>query len=239
LYETQQFTSALSFNQVRTPKLFWSPLMDRVSISGETLVLSKFRLGLQALIADTRSMLDTVTGGRRFATKLPEDFKDDLPNTTRGYSWLNHGPFTDVPHAYLSHLLQAGDHDLAFFTDDGSLSWNVPALHEILNQFAGINANLMLLNYIFSDNRATQLCDQQIRNALQPRSLYNALRSMFWFTRRTKTSNLTGSEACIPTFIPPVVSDIMIEYLAGGIREVEEIFANILFSKETAALYHT
>jgi len=213
--------------------------MDKVSISGETLVLSTFRSGLQALIADTRSMLDKVTGGQRFATKLPEDFKDDLPNTTRGYSWLNHGPFTDVPHAYLSHLLQDGDQDLAFFNDDGSLSWNIPALHEILNEFAGINANLMLLNYIFSDNRATQLCDQQIRNALQPRSLYNALQSMFWFTRRTKTSNLTGSDACIPAFIPPVVRDIMIEYLAGGIREVEEIFANILFSNETAALYHT
>jgi len=184
-------------------------------------------------------MLDKVTGGQRFATKLLEDFKDDLPNTTCGYSWLNHGPFTDVPHAYLSHLLQDGDQDLAFFNDDGSLSWNIPLCTRYsMNSPALMRTSCCSIIYS-SDNRATQLCDQQIRNALQPRSLYNALQSMFWFTRRTKTSNLTGSDACIPAFIPPVVRDIMIEYLAGGIREVEEIFANILFSKETAALYHT
>jgi hypothetical protein len=183
-------------------------------------------------------MLDKVISRQHFAIKLPKDFKDDLPNTTCNYSWLNHGPFTNVPHAYFNHLLQADNKDLAFFTNDGSLSWNVPALHEILNQFTGINANLMLLNYIFNDNRAIQLCNQQIRNALQPYSLYNALWLMFWFTHRIKTSNLTGSDACIPTFIPPVVNDIIIEYLASSIHKIEEIFSKILFSKKTAALYH-
>jgi hypothetical protein len=126
---------------------------------------------------------------------------------------------------------------LAFIDDSGGISWNVTALHEIMAMLGDLNANLMFLNYLFSDNRGTQLADQQIRNGFQPRHLYYALKSMFWLTRRTKTSNLTGLDACIPSFVPPVVQDIMVEYLAGGLREVEGIFAHVLYSKETADQY--
>jgi hypothetical protein len=239
IFELQQFTSSLSFNQIRTPKLFWSDTMDRVTISGETLVLSKFRSGIQDLIKDTWALMDTLTGGKRFATALPENMRDDLPNTTRGYSWLDHGPFTQVPHAYLSYLMQNSSWEFAFVNDTGGLSWNVAALFEIMDKFAQVNARLMVLNYLFSDNRGTQLADEQIRNAFQPRNLYFALKSMFWLTRRTKTSNLTGTDACIPTFIPEVVEELMVEYLAGGMRDVEEAFAHVLYCAESAALYHT
>jgi hypothetical protein len=235
----QQFTSSLSFNHVRTPKLFWSDDLDRVTISGETLVLSQFRSGILRLLEDTQDLLDRLTGGKHFVAKLPENIRDDLPNTTRGYSWLEHGPFTDVPHAYLSYLIQSSEWELAYLNDSGSISWNVIALHEVMDLFAQLNANIMLLNYIFTDNRATQLADQQIRNALQPRNLYHALSDMFWLTRRTKTSNLTGRDACIPAFLPPVLVDIMVQYLAGGIREVEEIFSGILYPAESVAHYHT
>jgi hypothetical protein len=213
--------------------------MDRVTISGQTLILSKFRSGIQDLIRDTSSMMDTLTGGKRFVTALPENMRDDLPNTTRGYSWLSHGPFTEVPHAYLSHLMQNSDWEFAFLNDTGGLSWNVPALCEIMDKFSQVNAMLMFLNHLFGDNRGTQLADQQIRNAFQPRNLHYALSSMFWLTRRTKTSNITGTDACIPTFIPEMVEDLMLIYLAGGMREAEEIFAHILYGKESASLYHT
>ena len=235
----QQFASSLSFNHIRTPRLFWSDSMDRVTISGETLVLSQFRSGIQRLLEDTQVLLRRLTGGKRFVTKLPENIRDDLPNTTRGYSWLDHGPFTNVPHAYLSYLIQSSEWELAYLNSSGSLSWNIIALHEVMDVCAQLNANIMLLNYIFTDNRATQLADQQIRNALQPRNLYHALKAMFWLTRHTKTSNLTGRDACIPAFIPPDLVDIMIQYLAGGIREVEEIFSNLLYSAESAAHYRT
>jgi len=51
-------------------------------------------------------------------------------------------------------------------------------------------------------------------------------------------SNLTGMDACYTYIYPPILSDMMIEYLAGGMREAEQVFANIVFSKETASLYH-
>ena len=152
---------------------------------------------------------------------------------------MDHGPFTDVPHSYLSYLIQNSSWEFAFVNDTGGLSWNVPALCEIMDKFGQVNAMLMLLNYIFSDNRGTQLADQRIHNAFQLRSLHYALKSMFWLTRRTKTSNLTGTDACIPTFIPDVVEELMVEYLAGGMRDVEEAFAHVLYCAESAALYHT
>jgi hypothetical protein len=224
---------------MRTPKLYWSPQMDRVSIDGETLVLSQFRSGIQDLIADTISLLDRLTGGKRFATKLPEDFRDDLPNTTRGYSFLDHGPFTDYPNAYLRFLVQESEWNIAFLDDEGHVAWNMPSLYEIMDLFAQLNSNLMMLHFVMVDNRGTQLADQQIRNALQPRNIYHPLRSMICLTRRTKTSNLTGHDSCIPGFIPPIVEEITVEYLAGGIREVEELFSHITHSPESAALYHT
>jgi hypothetical protein len=213
--------------------------MDRVTISGETLVLEAFRSGIQRLLSDTRSLMDRLTGGRRFAKKPLDQFRDDLPNTTRGYSWLSHGPFTRYPHEFLAHLVHGSEWEFAYLNDAGTLSWNIPAVYTVLDLLAQLNANFMTLNYILGDNRATQLCDQTIRNAIQPRNLYYALNWMFWLTRRTKTSNLTGTDSCIPTFIPSILSDLMIEYLAGGMREAEQVLANIVFSQETAALYYT
>ena len=239
VFEMQQFVSSLCFNQIRTPKLHWSQNMDRLTIGGETLVISRFRSGIQDLIQDTKAILNELTGDQRFATRIPENIRDDLPSTTRGYSWLDHGPFTEFPHAYLSFLIHRSKWDIAVFDEGGGIVWNVAALHQIMNLCAQLNGNLMVLNFILSDNRGTQLTDQQIRNALQPRNLYHPINEAFWLTRRTKVSNLTGRYSCIPSFIPPVVLDIMEQYLAGGIRDVEEIFAHILYSPEAAELYHT
>jgi hypothetical protein len=239
LFEAQQFVSALSFSQIRTPKLFWPESMDKVTINGQTLVLSQLRSGIQDLIHDTRGLLSRLTGGRHFATKLPENFQDDLPSTTRGYSWLSHGPFTDHPHAYLQFLINDSEWNIAYLDDQGEINWNIPALHEFMSLTAQVNANLMVLNFITADNRGTQIVDQQITNATQPRNLYRPLQDMFWLQRRTKTSNLKGADACIPTFIPPVIVELMTQYLAGGIRETEVIFAHVLYSPAVADQYRT
>jgi hypothetical protein len=213
--------------------------MDRVSIAGQTLVLAQFRSGIQLAIAETKALLRRLTGGKRFATKLPKDFRDDLPNTTRGYSWLSHGPFTDHPNAYLKYLVQESEWKIAFLDDSGCVAWNVPAIHEIMDLFAQLNAKLMFLHFIMVDNRGTELADQQIRNATQPRNLYVPLQSMVWLSRRKKTSNLIGHDTCTPGFVPPVLADVTVDYLACGIRETEEIFSHVIHTPESAALYHT
>jgi len=51
VYEIQQFTSSLSHKQLRPPKLFWSDAMDRVTISGETLVLGALQGRHRVLLA--------------------------------------------------------------------------------------------------------------------------------------------------------------------------------------------
>lgn len=239
IVETQQFTSSLSFNKIRTPKLHWSESMDRISIAGETLKMTDFRAGIQDLIKDTHLLLDRLTGGQRFATELPVDFRDNLPSTERGYSWLSHGPFTKHPNALLAYLIHQSEWEVAHFDESGDIAWNLPALHQIMGISAQVNANLMLLNFVISDNRGSQMNDQQIANALAPRHLYRVLRDMVWFTRRTKTSNITGSDVCIPCFVPPVIAELNTEYLAGGIRDIEILFAGILYGPEIAGLYRT
>jgi hypothetical protein len=239
IYEAQQFVSSLCFSQTRSPRLIWSENMDRVTIDGEILVLSKLRSGIQDLLYETRQLLDRLTGGQRFATKLPDNFIDNLTSMERGYSWLSHGPFTDHQHAYLRFLIHHSEWDLAFLDDAGVIAWNIAAVHEYMNLCAQLNANFMFLNFIITDNRGSQMADQQIANGLQPRSLYRPLKDLFWLQRRTKTSNLKGADACIPSFIPPALVDLMTEYLAGGIRGAEELFAHVLHTPEEADLYRT
>ena len=48
-----------------------------------------------------------------------------------------------------------------------------------------------------------------------------------------------GHDACIPSFIPPVLVKLMTEYLASGLREVEEILTHVVYGKEASDLIHT
>jgi hypothetical protein len=127
--------------------------------------------------------------------------------------------------------------DLAFINDSGSVCWNVASLHEIIDLCARVNANLLFPTFILGNHSGTHLTDQQIHSGMQPQNLYHTLMSMFWLTCRTKTLNLTGADTCIPTFVPPVVLEIQVEYLVV-ICEVEEVFVYVLYSPEVVELSH-
>lgn len=99
----------------------------------------------------------------------------------------------------------------------------------------------MFLNHILPNlpGRVTELTDWKIRNDLRPRNLHYIMREMFWLRRYHKGTNLTGRDACIPSFLPPVLVKLMTEYLAGGIREVEELLTRIVYGKEAGDLLRT
>lgn len=215
--------------------------MENVSIGGETLAMSEFRTGIAKLIQRINVLLLKLTGGRSFATNVPANMKDDLPNDERGYSWLDHGPFTETTHAFLEYLVSESGWDIAVIDGEGNLAWNIPALHEILKLCAQLNECLMICHHIVPSqpHRGTEFVDMKIRNEHRPRNLHAILQDMFWLLRYHKSGNITERDVCIPSFIPPALITPTIEYLAGGIREVEEIFAGIIYGADAAALYHT
>lgn len=94
IHEYQQYTSSIVFKEVRPPRVFWDTAIQRVSIEGETLDTAIFREGLDKIITRAANLIDKLTGGHIYASKLPDIMKDNLPDDTHGYSWLDHGPFT-------------------------------------------------------------------------------------------------------------------------------------------------
>jgi hypothetical protein len=241
LTETQQYVSSLVFNEVLPPLAFWSEDYTRLTIKGETLGMEQFRSTVQELFRMAWAALLELTGGRKFANKLPDSFKDDLCNDARGYSFLDHGPFTETPNAFLTYLVRESGLDVACLDGDGNLSWNVPVLHKILGKTAEVNRIIMLLCFILPSmsNRLTQFIDQKIRNGDRPRNLHMLGREMLAFTNYHKMTNLTGLDMCIPAFYPPPLTEIMVEYLCGGMSGVSEIFSGVVHGPESAALYHT
>lgn len=241
VYEQQQYASSIVYNEVRPPRIFWDAGISKVSIEGETLDLVVFREGLQKIIVRVADLIDKINGGRIFASKLPDVMKDDLPNDTRGYSWLDHGPFTENPNALLIHLVDNSDWDICWIDAFDNLQFNKPACVDILSNAAEVNKLLMFLNHILPSlpGRIKELADQKIRNDLRPRNLHYIIRDMFWLRRYHKGTNSTGHDACIPSFIPPVLVKLMTEYLAGGLREVEEILTRVVYGKEASDLIHT
>jgi hypothetical protein len=52
-------------------------------------------------------------------------------------------------------------------------------------------------------------------------------------------TNATGIDVCIPAFAPPPLRELMLEYLCGGIREVEEVFGGIAYGKPATATFRS
>ena len=235
----QQFASAVVFGQVRPPKLFWSSDFSKVSIDGETLELAVFRSGIQRMLEEAWGLYDTISGGNRFADKLPQNFKDDLANDTCGYSFLSHGPFSTTPNGLLRHLIN--NWNIASIDGVGRLSWNTHALLRFFLACDKLNDHLCVLSFILPSmsTRVTEFIDHKLRNGLRSRGLHMLMGDMFLLTRYHKMTNVTGFDLCMPAFYPRQLQDLTLEVFAGGLRDCETILAPILFGTEAAELYHT
>jgi hypothetical protein len=241
LTDMQKVVSSIAYKQVLPPRLFWSEDYRQVSVDGETLKLDRFRLGIQQMIRAIWDKYNSISGGRRFADNLPETFKDDLSNDTRGYSFLSNGPYTKTPHSLLYHL--ARGQNLASIDGEGRLSWDVPALRRFFKACDEINNLLAILTFILpsSSTRVTEFIDNKLRNASQNRSLHMLMQEMFLLSGYHKMTNATGLDACTPAYYPEPLQELTLEIFAGGLRDCETILAPILFGRDSdaAELYHT
>lgn len=235
----QKFVSTIVYNQVRPPQLWWSDNFRKVSIDGETLELDAFRLGIQQMVQDAWKLYDSISGGKRFANKLPKNFKDDLSNDRHGYSFLSHGPFSTDPKGLLCHLFH--DRNLASTDGVGRLSWNVPALRQFFGACDELNDLLAVLTYILPSpsTRITEFVDHKLRNASRNRGLHMLMGDMFLLARYHKMTNATGLDICVPAFYPEPLQELTLEIFAGGLRECETFLAPVLFERDSAEVYQT
>jgi hypothetical protein len=239
VFETQQFVSSLVYNQIRPPKVFWSDDYTKLTIDGETLVMDHFRSGIKEMLADAWKLYLDISGGHKFAVRTPESFRDNLPNDTRGYSFLDEVDLAESPHSFLLRLVKDSRFKIASVDSNNRLSWNIPGILEFFYATAKFNELLAVLSFILPtiNTRGTTFVDHKFRNDLRPRNLLMLTEEMFFLVRYHKMTNQTGLDACIPAFFPPCLIELMLEYLGGGCREAEEILARVVWGETEVSYY--
>jgi hypothetical protein len=242
LFEMQQYISSLVFNQVRPANVWWSEDYQTLACYGQGLELDRFRTGIKAVIEQCWQSYLLITSGKKFATRLPDNFRDDLNNDTRAYSFLSHGPFTEQPNAFLHYLIRHSSWRICR-VHEGEIVWNVPKIREFLKRTADFNKLLSFLAFILPSisTRVTQFLDNKHKNDLRQRNLFMLLGDMFNLTTYHKMTNRTGLDACTPAFYPVVLKELFLEYLAGGCRDCEELLSKYAYEDgdQARALYST
>lgn len=243
IYEIQQFASSLVLNQTQEPKVFVAPDFTWISVSGERMYLDKLREGIRDLINDLALRYRTLTKDNRVVKfsigDLKDDLKDDLTNSTRGYSFLSEDPFHKKRHSLFLFLVV--EWQLAMVDSTGRISWNVPEIKDFLRRTLRVWEPLYHLLYITThiSSRGTQFTEHQICNADRHRNLFVQGGEMFMLTGYSKTSSSTDRYACTPGFIPEEVASWVLELLGGGLRTAEAILAGIAYGAEAEHQYRT
>jgi hypothetical protein len=94
---------------------------------------------------------------------------------------------------------------------------------------------MTVLTFIIStiSMRVTQFMDSKIRNDNRECNLDFLINEMFLLMRYSKTTNLTDRDICVPAFFPELLKDLMVEVLAGGLRDCQELLSRVLWGEES------
>jgi hypothetical protein len=65
------------------------------------------------------------------------------------------------------------------------------------------------------------------------------IEEMVIFMGYHKMTNVTGVDVCIPAFLPPVLQELMLEYLCGGIHKADEVFVHITSGCAAQEAFHS
>ena len=238
-YETQQYVSSLVLTQIKPPNVWWSPDYKTLTCEGYTCSLDDLRDGIQAIFRRCWELYDEITGGRRFATKLPEHFEDDLTMESRGYSFLYHGPYTDHPHAFLIYLCSKDSPWDIGSVRGNQMSWNIPGLRNLLALTAELNKNLSVLCFLCPaiSTRVSEFLASKFTNDSRIRTLCMMINEMVHLSVYHKMTNQTGLDICTPAFYPDALKDFVLEYLAGGLRDCETLLSEYAYGEEASMQY--
>jgi hypothetical protein len=238
-FETQQYVSSLVMNQIKPPNIWWSQDYQTLTCEGHVCSMDHLRSGIQAIIARCWALYDEITGGRRFATKLPEVYQDDLTMDARGYSFLYHGPYTDHPHSFLIYLCSENSPWNIGSLHGNEMSWNIPDLRRLLSLTAEFNKHLAVLCFLCPavSTRIEEFLASKFTNDGRLRTLCMMINEMVHLSTYHKMTNQTGLDICTPAFYPDALKDIMLEYLAGGLRNCETLLSKYAYGPEASTQY--
>ena len=237
--DTQSFVSSVAMKELRPPSCWVSKDSRTFVVGTGTLTIETLRRAVPQLLSDIEKMYDELVGGKRFVQVAPEDIVDDLSNTTRGHSFISHEPFASQRYDCFMHVVQK--YKLCSVDSNRRLSWNIPAIDRILDFCAKI-WRLIAYGLSFTAQisiRLRQFMELTFVNA-------DRLRSFIWQAGEGiimggfhKMSAITDEDRYIPAFQPRPFSILLIEFLGGGLREMEALLVHIRYGAHAAQIHRT
>ncbi|KAG2121470.1 hypothetical protein DEU56DRAFT_918156 [Suillus clintonianus] len=239
IYEMQQYASSVVFNQTKEPNVYVDPDVKSITIGTQTMHMDKLRGGIQTMIVDFKKRYAQFTNKEILSEGMPDEVKDDLTNTTRGYSLMSEEPFYKKRHDMFYYLID--NYKLAMVDNAGRVSWNIPEVMELLRRSLLVWEPLYHLLFITThiSARGTQFVDHKISNADRHRNMFMQMDEMFLMTTYSKKTGITDRDSCTPGFVPREVAFYVLQMLGGGFRTAEAILARIAYGADAEHLYRT
>lgn len=237
--EYQRFASALSYANASPPTTTLSSDARTVTYKDRTLRLDDWILGMRRAYNDAVSLMQNLCRNKDFILDLPDDFVDNMSDTSYGYSWLSHTGCVE-PAALMKHLMSNTEGDgPCKLGRDNTLIWDAAWQLSWLRKAGELNQLMANLHHTVpgQPSRIAELCDFRLRNGLRGRNIFYNHGDIWLITRRVKSETLVQHEDFIPVKLPPELCHLYKVYFVF-IRPVEIDFARRLWGQDIATLYH-
>jgi hypothetical protein len=237
--ELQQYASGLVMSEPRPPNITLSPDVQTFAMHGKKLHLPTMRAGLRRLFNDVSKLLDEVLLHQDIPIDIPHNLADDMSNTTRNYSWLDNGTFTEKQFPMLKGYLDDPKQRLCWKDRDNKLHFHAASSSALMQKTAKINRGISVLNDFCNSlpARSTEFIDHKIRNSWRRRACYRDQGSLRWVNQYSKKTNGRKMDTFLPILVADELRTLQEKYLILA-RPVEELIARVLWGEEAGVLYH-
>lgn len=226
-------------SEPRSPNITLSPDVQTFAIHGKQLHLPTLQAGLRKKFDMISKELDDVLLHQDLPFVIPSDLPDDMANTTRGYSWLDNGQFTDKQYPMLEGYLNDPNQQLCWEGRDGKLHFHAAGCSTLMKKTASVNRGISVLNDIVNSlpARSTEFTDHKIRNSWRRRNGYRDQGKLHWVNQYSKKSNIRKMDTFLPVLVADEMQTLQEKYLIF-VRPVEELIARELWGEEARVLYN-
>lgn len=205
--------------------------MDKVQFKGTVVEIARLVQGVRDMLRDLNHKMHELSGGVPIKCTIPADHADDMSCMARGKSWLQ-GCYTEPREQALMHaMVQQGTWRLSEIDEEGGLTWNRTACHEMMGRIAEISDLIMCLVHSAGPAvRGEELVRDQITNGIQPRTVYLIFGRLVLVRRHSKDTNARGMDPFNIRYLPQDLSEGICYFLLV-IRPLERLIAQQLDSR--------
>jgi hypothetical protein len=236
--ELQQYASSLVKSEPCAPNITLSPDGQMFAIHGKQLHLPTLHSELRKKFNTVSQELDDVLH-QDIPFVIPSNLPDDMAITTRGYSWLDNGQFTNRQYPMLERYLNDPDQHLCWEGRDGKVHFHAAGCSTLMKKTASINRGLSILNDIVNSlpARSTEFINHKICNLWRRCNEYWDQGKLHWVNQYSKKSNLCKMDTFLPVLVADELQTLHEKYLIL-VHPVEELIAHELWGEEVCVLYH-